>query len=168
MKVIQACARLQMAAVASSRAERPVTLILCSRCVRTTYCWWMSWIGCQDKGLESTGGASRRRRRRWWMACPWWHNVPSRVQLHSSTSFVPRELGHTCGTLIQVHAAAWAIRLPCASSSGCDLRSCLQTWKVATGSVHVFRAGRFQWQCANGLVEPTKGDKDCTMCVCGL
>lgn len=108
-----------MEAAASNSTERPVTTKLCSRFVRTTYCWWMSSIGCQDRGLESIGGASRRRRLRWWMACPWWHSVPSRVQLHSNTSFVPRELEHTCGTLKQVHVAAWAIRLCCACPVGC-------------------------------------------------
>lgn len=156
--------RLHMEAAARNSTERPVTTILFSRCVRTTYCWWMSSIGCQDRGLESIGGASRRRRLRWWMACPWWHSVPSRVQLHSSTSFVPRELEHTCGTLKQVHVAAWAFRcLPCWVSF--VTRSYLQTWKAAAGSVHIFKPGRFQWQSAVDLVEPTKWDKDCVMCV---
>jgi hypothetical protein len=30
----------------------------------------------------------------------------------------------------------------CPSSSGCGLRNCLQTWKIATGSVHVFAASQ--------------------------
>jgi hypothetical protein len=169
LEVTQACTHLHVEAAASNMAEGPVTTILCSRCVRTTYCWWMSSIGCQGRGLESTGGASRRRRRRWWMACPWWHNVPSRVQLHSNTSFVPRELEHTCGTPTQVHPAASAIRLRCACHVGCPssvgtARPQVVFWGAA-GSVHVFRLGRFQWQCGVDLVEPTKGDKDSVMCV---
>jgi hypothetical protein len=136
---------MYMGAVASYSAESSVTTILCSRCVRTTYCWWMSSIACLNRGLESTGGVSRRRRHRWWMEFPWWRSVPSQVQLRSSTNFGPREQEHTCGTLMQVHAAHCAchvVMFPFVTCSGASssygLRKLLErTCTVAAGTVHV-------------------------------
>jgi len=76
---------------------------LSCRCVRMTYWWWTSWTAYQVRGSVSTGEVSLRKRRQWWTAFPWWHNVPSPVQLLSSTSSGLREPGHTCGTHTQVH-----------------------------------------------------------------